>query len=135
MLVTISDTEIAALARDLERDHVERKAALTDKNKVGQAICAFANDLPDRRRSGVLLIGVYDDGRPAGLPITDALLQEWADYRDQGHILPLPVMSVERRSLDGVDIAILEVQPSRTPPVRYKGQICRLTPDLLSVRV
>ncbi len=123
MPVTISDAEIAALVRDLERDYVERKAALTDKNKIGQAICAFANDLPDRRRPGVLLIGVYDDGRPAGLPITDALLQELADYRDQGHILPLPVMSVERRSLDGVNIAVVEVQPSRTPPVRYKGQI------------
>lgn len=121
--VTIKDAELADLARDLERDYVERKAALTDKNKVGQAVCAFANDLPDRGRPGILLIGVHDDGRPAGLPITDELLMELADFRDQGQVLPLPVMSVERRSLDGVDIAVVEVRPSRQPPVRYKGQI------------
>jgi ATP-dependent DNA helicase RecG len=96
---------------------------LTDKDKVGQVICAFANDLSDRGRAGILLIGVHDDGRPAGLPITDALLQALADYRDQGRILPLPVMSIEVRLLDGVDIAVVEVQPSRVPPVRFKGQV------------
>lgn len=121
--MTISDADLAALAADVERDCVERKAALTDKDKVGQAICAFANDLPGRGRTGVLLIGVRDDGCPSGLPITDALLQELADYRDQGRILPLPVMSVERRSLAGVDVAVVEVEPSRVPPVRFKGQI------------
>jgi len=120
--VTISDAELTALARDLERDCVERKAALTDKNKVGQAICAFANDLPDHGRPGILLVGVRDDGGAAGLPITDELLQELADFRDQGQILPLPTMSVERRTLDGVGIAVVEVQPSRQPPVRFKGQ-------------
>jgi ATP-dependent DNA helicase RecG len=120
--VTISDTELAALARDVERDYVERKASLADKDKIGQAICAFANDLPGRKR-GVLLIGVHDDGRPAGLSITDALLQGLADYRDQGRILPLPVLRIERRSLDGVDIAVVEVAPSLAPPVRFKGQV------------
>jgi ATP-dependent DNA helicase RecG len=69
------------------------------------------------------LIGVHDDGRPAALPITDALLRELADYRDQGLILPLPMMSVERRALAGADIAVVEVNPSRVPPVRFKGQI------------
>jgi ATP-dependent DNA helicase RecG len=121
--VTISDSELADLAHDLESDRVERKAALTDKNKVGQVICAFANDLPDHGRPGVLLIGVHDDGIPAGLLITDALLKELADFRDQGQILPLPSMTVERRSLGGVDIAVVEAQPSHQPPVRYKGQI------------
>lgn len=121
--MTISDGDLAVLAGDVERDYVERKAALTDKDKIGQAICAFANDLPDRGHAGVLLIGVHDDGRPAGLPITDRLLQELADYRDQGRILPLPVMSVERRLLAGKEIAVVEVAPSRIPPVRYRGQI------------
>lgn len=121
--MTIGDAELSALAHDLECDYTERKAALTDKDKIGQALCAFANDLPGRRRAGVLLVGVRDDGRPSGLPITDGLLQELADYRDQGRILPLPVLSVERRQLDGSDVAVVEVQPSRVPPVRYKGQV------------
>lgn len=121
--MTISDAELAALAADLECDYVERKAALTDKDKIGQAICAFANDLPERARPGVLLIGVHDDGRPADLSITDKLLQELADYRDQGRILPLPVMSVERRQIHGVEVVLIAVQPSRVPPVRYRGQI------------
>lgn len=121
--MTISDAELARLAADLESDRVERKARLSDKDKVGQAICAFANDLPGHGRPGVLLVGVEDDGRPAGTPVTDELLRELADFHDQGQILPAPVMAVERRSLDGVDIAVVEVQPSHVPPVRFRGRV------------
>jgi ATP-dependent DNA helicase RecG len=121
--VTITDADLAVLADDMERDYVVRKASMADKEKIGQTICAFANDLPDRGRPGVLLIGVLDDGRPAGLSVTDRMQQELADYRSNGLILPLPVMSVERRSLAGYEVAVVAVQPSRIPPVRYRGQI------------
>ncbi|HEX5406526.1 MAG TPA: hypothetical protein VFX16_30000 [Pseudonocardiaceae bacterium] len=46
--MTITDAELAQLAGDVERDYVERKAASTDTEKVGQTICALANDPADR---------------------------------------------------------------------------------------
>lgn len=46
------DTEtIARLARELESQQVERKQSLSDKSKIEQAICAFANDLPGTGQS------------------------------------------------------------------------------------
>jgi ATP-dependent DNA helicase RecG len=121
----ITDDELAALAADLESDRIERKSSLASsaKDKVGQAICALANDLPGRGIPGIVMIGVDDGGRPTGLPITDRLLQELAAFRSDGNILPLPVLTVEKRALRGVDIAVVEVAPAIDPPVRYYGQV------------
>lgn len=120
----IDDAELARLATDLESDRVERKASLSDgSERVGQAICAFANDMPGRGEVGLVLVGVTDDGRPSGLPITDRLLQTLAAFRSDGNILPLPTMSVEKRELRGVEVAVVEVTPSGDPPVRYRGAV------------
>ena len=123
--VARSDAELEALLRDLESDVVERKSDLkNDKSKVCQAICAFANDLPDRRVAGVIFVGADDrTGEPTGLAISDALLRELADLRDQGEILPRPVLAVSRQRLLGGDVAVVEVEPSPAPPVRYRGQV------------
>lgn len=121
----LDDEEIAALARDVEAFNVERKRKLSSqKSKVEEAICAFANDLPGSGRPGYVLIGVDDDGRASGLPITDELLTELAAIRSDGNLLPFPRITVERRTLDGVDIAIVEVHPSPNPPVRLRGRVC-----------
>lgn len=47
-MITID--EIRALLNDLESDRVERTISTTNTDKFGQAICAFANDLPDHRQ-------------------------------------------------------------------------------------
>jgi ATP-dependent DNA helicase RecG len=121
----ITDEELAVLAADLESDRTERKSSLASsaKDKVGQAICALANDLPGRGLPGIIMIGVDDAGRATGLPVTDRLLQELAAFRSDGNILPLPFLTVEKRSLHGVDVAIVEVAPAIDPPVRYYGQV------------
>ena len=58
---------------DLESDLVERKESLRGDNprKIRQAVCAFANDLPDHQRPGVVFVGADDAGAPVGLKITD----------------------------------------------------------------
>ncbi|MGA8363132.1 MAG: ATP-binding protein [Solirubrobacteraceae bacterium] len=119
----ITDQELAQIARDLETDRVERKEAFTERDKTAQAVCAFANDLPGHGRAGCVLIGVTDKGTPSGLPITDRLLLALGGLREDGNILPLPSITVSKRSLDGVEIAVVEVMPSRVPPVRYKGAV------------
>ena len=87
------------------------------------AVCAFANDLPNRKLPGVAFVGIDDSGNPSGLEITDALLRQLADIKTDGAILPLPTMIVEKRRLRGAEVAVVTVQPALAPPVRHKGRI------------
>lgn len=120
-----TDDELLILLNDLESDLTERKESLSGDvpKKARQAICAFANDLPDHRKAGVLFIGVKDNGETSGLTITDELLRRLTDMRGDGNILPLPLMTVEKRLLKGTALAVITVQPSDMPPVRYEGRI------------
>jgi ATP-dependent DNA helicase RecG len=91
-------------------------------DKFQEAICAFANDLPNSKKKGYLILGAHDDGRLSGLKVTDALLKKIAGIRSDGNILPLPVMSVERFEFPDGDLLVAEVTPSELPPVRYRGR-------------
>jgi len=119
----LSDNDLLGLLAEMESDRVERKASLSDRDRLRQAICAFANDLPDHRKAGVVFLGVNDDGTCANLPITDELLRTLSDMRSDGNILPFPMMTVQRKILNGCEMAVVEVQPSYTPPVRYNGRV------------
>lgn len=119
----LNEEQLKALMAELESDTAERTESTNNTDKFGQAICAFANDLPNHRRPGYLLIGVKDDGSLAGISVTDAMLVNLASIRSDGHILPQPMMSVAKFSLPGGDVAVVEVQPSDLPPVRYKGRV------------
>ncbi|MCB1640071.1 MAG: transcriptional regulator, partial [Thiothrix sp.] len=57
------------------------------------------------------------------LAVTDQLLLALADMKTDGNILPLPVMTVEKRSLKGAEMAVVTVMPSDMPPVKYDGRI------------
>ena len=104
---------------DLESDRVERKASDSDRNKIRQAVCAFANDLPNHQKPGVIFVWVSDDGTSANFPITDELLLRLADVRSDGNILPFPVITVSKRNLNGNELAVIVVEPSDAPPVRF----------------
>lgn len=123
--MNLSDADLEALLNDLESDRAERKKTFGGDapEKVRQAICAFANDLPNHEKPGVVFIGANDDGSPSGLVVTDELLRQLADIRTDGNILPLPTMTVEKRRLKGTEMAVITVMPSDSPPVRYKGRI------------
>ena len=112
------------MMRDLESDLVERKRSLSSSSaeKINRSICAFANDLPNHGKPGVILVGAEDDGTCAGLKIDDELLKRLADMRDDGRILPLPSMDVQRRTLDGCEVAVVVVHAAPYPPVRYEGR-------------
>src|SRR5271163_2731755 len=102
----MDDQELLTLLNDVESDRVERKASLADHDKVCEAICAFANDLPVHQLPGILFVGVKDDGGCAALPITERVLQQLADMRSNGNIVPFPSMTVEKRILGGCEMAI-----------------------------
>lgn len=119
----MTDLELEELFRNIESDRVERKASLSDTSKVRQAICAFANDLPNYRQAGVVFVGVNDNGTCANLAITDELLRTLSDMRSDGNILPFPVLTVRKIIVDGCEIAAVIVEPSDSPPLRFNGRV------------
>lgn len=121
----LSDQELEVLLNNIESDRVERKESFKGDTpkKARQAICAFANDLPNHNEPGVLFIGAKDSGAPSELDITDQLLRSLADIKTDGNILPLPVLSVEKRILKNIEMAVITVMPSDMPPVKYDGRI------------
>lgn len=118
----LSNNELRTLLNNMEADNVERTISMTNMDKFGEAICAFANDLPNHRQPGYLIIGANDDGSLANLNITDQFLQTLSDFTN-GRILPIPVISVSRYELNGSALAIVEVLPAAQPPVRYKSKV------------
>jgi ATP-dependent DNA helicase RecG len=119
----MTDHELEILLADLESDRAERKSSLAEPDKIRQAVCAFANDLPRHEAPGVVFVGVRDDGTPSGLPITDQILLDLAAMRSDGNIVPIPSLVVQKRSLQGTDLAVVIVEPADAPPVRYKGRV------------
>jgi ATP-dependent DNA helicase RecG len=123
--VRYTDKELDSLIDDIVSDLSERKETWRgDAPDSGrQAVCAFANDLPDHRKPGVLFVGAKNNGTPSGLPITDELLRTLSDIKTDGSILPPPSILVEKRTLKGSEMAVVTVQFSDASPVRYKGRI------------
>jgi ATP-dependent DNA helicase RecG len=120
-----TDEELEAFLDDIESDLTERKETWKGEapDTGRQAVCAFANDLPDHRKPGILFVGARDNGTPSGLPITSELLLTLSDIKTDGKTLPPPSILVEKRTLKGAELAVVTVRPSETPPVRYKGRI------------
>jgi len=119
----LTQEELEVFLRDLESDRVERTTSTTNTNKFAEAICAFANDFPNHRQPGYLMVGVNDNGSPSGLEVTDGLLKNLAEIRANGNVQPLPAMAVSKFSVAGGDVAVVEVLPSDLPPVKYRGRI------------
>jgi len=115
--------EIAELLQDMESECIERTISTNNTDKFCQAICAFANDFPNKQTSGYLFIGVTDNGELSGLKVSDQLLLNIGDIRSEGNILPQPAMTVSKYSFPKGDVLVVEVQPSSYLPVRYRGRI------------
>jgi ATP-dependent DNA helicase RecG len=118
----ISKEDVLNLLQEPESFRIEKTISVTNTDKFCEAICAFANDMPDSRKNGYLLIGVNDDGSLSGLKITDEIQKNIASIRTAGNILPQPNMTVQPFYFDGGDVLVVEVSPSYEPPVRYKGR-------------
>ncbi|MGD2087458.1 MAG: ATP-binding protein [Candidatus Aminicenantes bacterium] len=118
----MKDSELLSLLKDLESDSVERKGSMSHPDRIREAICAFANDLPGNQKPGVIFIGAKDDGSCANLTIDDKLLLDLAKMRDDGAIQPFPSMEVKKKTLNGCKMAVVIVQPSLAPPIRFKGR-------------
>ncbi len=126
MAASFTDEDLLRLLDRGESDRVEFKESIAGSapTAIREAICAFANDLPRHGKPGVIFVGVRDDGEVTGLPVTDDLLRQLAGIRTEGQIVPPPSMTVEKRTLHEKDVAVITVQPSDSPPVRFRGSVC-----------
>ena len=115
--------QLRVLIADRESDRVELTISTKNTDKFGEAICAFANDFPNHRQPGHLIVGVGDDGTVGGLTVNDPLLRRLGELRSNVNIEPLPVMTVQKYALPEGEVAVIEVLPSDLPPVRYKGRV------------
>jgi ATP-dependent DNA helicase RecG len=115
--------ELEKLLSEVESDRIERTISATNTDKFGEAICAFANDLPNNGKPGYLIIGVSDDGSLCNLKVSDQLLQNLSAIRTDGNIVPPPSITVQKFSFPGGDLALVEVQPNNQPPIKYKNRI------------
>ena len=119
----LTTDELRALIAHRESDRVELTASTTNTDKFGEAICAFANDFPNHRQPGYLVVGVEDDGTVRGRTVTDAVLRNLGALRSNVNLEPLPAMAVQKFVVPGGEVAVVEVLPSDLPPVRYKGRV------------
>ncbi|MDR1370615.1 MAG: putative DNA binding domain-containing protein [Dysgonamonadaceae bacterium] len=117
----ISNEQIRELLNDIENVRIERTVSTDNTDKFAKAVCAFANDLPNTKKAGYLMIGSFDDGTLSGLKVTDELLRNLAGLRADGNIQPKPALMVWKASFPDGDIAIVEVQAAKITPVKYKG--------------
>ena len=115
-------TDLAASLGRTESDAVEFKRDGADRNALREAICALSNDLPQRGR-GHLVVGVANDGTPPGVRVNDEALRSVSEFRQEGRILPQPVVSVEAAQFSGVDCIHVEVMASPSPPLRFDGVV------------
>lgn len=120
----MTEEDLRALLSGQEADRVEFTRSAHDTDKFSEAVCAFANELPNHRQPGHLVIGVDDKGSFSGLKVSDELLRNLGGLRADGNIQPLPAIVVQKLGVAGGEVAIVTVQPSPMPPVRYRGRVC-----------
>ena len=120
-----TDAELLQIIENDEADRVEFKESLSGgaTEEIRKAICAFANDLPNYEEPGFVFVGVRTDKTIVGLSVTDQLLRQLADMKTDGNIVPPPSLTVEKRLLQGKEVAVIKVEPSNSPPVRCRGAI------------
>jgi ATP-dependent DNA helicase RecG len=119
--------EIVELIRAGESERLELKSSLdaaSDREDIREAACAFANDFPRTRKSGLVVVGVRNNLSPSETPITEGLLKQLEEVRTDPSLNPPVVCRVYTSEYERATIGILEVDPSRFPPIRFRGRTC-----------
>ena len=119
----LTKDEVYELARVPESENLEKTKSVRSTDKLGAAICAFANNLSGDGACGHLLIGVNDDGTLAGMRFSDEECQRIGALKADGNLLPAPSLSTRCYAYEEGDILVVEVYPSRNVPVAYKGDV------------
>ena len=117
----LQDKELKALLKAGESEYVEWTESPNNRDKIAKAICAFSNDLACAGKTGVIFIGIKDNGECAHLSVTDEMLVNIASFSRQGNLQPFPVINVQKWVNEACETIVVTVQPSKNPPMRYRG--------------
>lgn len=113
--------DLADILGTRETAALEFKSNARDRDKIGKAICALANDLPNHG-GGDLLVGVNDDGTAVeNVDVSDSALRAFTEYRDGGRILDRPSIVVSAALFRGKPVIRIRVNAASVPPVRFDG--------------
>src|SRR5579875_2656099 len=83
---TATSEDLAITLGSRESATLEFKSNISNRHKIGQAICALANDLTNNG-GGNLLIGINDEGFVSDeVDNSDRTLLMLTDFRDDGRI-------------------------------------------------
>ena len=117
-----TDKELLQIIETGESDAVEIKESSSGsaRERIREAICAFANDLPDHRKPGLILVGVKDDITLGTTPITDELLCQLADMKTDGNIVPPPSLIEKRTALYPIE-AVQQITRNAIMHRTYEG--------------
>lgn len=121
--MSYSDDQLIGFISEDESHWVERKESFSDKEKICKTVCAFANDLANSNRHGIIWIGIRNDGVILGVDATDKLLLKIDQIRTDGRIQPLPSISTRMLRVSEKDVIAIVVAPSSLPPVSFDGRI------------
>jgi len=106
--------ELISRLKNEEDNFVERKPANPKRRDIRKTIVAFANSLPEGR-TGVLFIGIRDDGRIEGVPNPDKLQKTVREVCEQ-ECYPLIGFSTEVLSTtEGAVLAVIIPESSNKP--------------------
>ena len=120
--LSLRDQELRELIAAGESASVEFKETIIGSafERIQQAVCAFANDLPGTERPGIVVVGLADDGSPVSARITDKILRNLSSIRTDGNIVP------PRHSMTAVDIVSNDIERrTETYPIPALQQITR----------
>jgi len=121
----LNESELYQMIHSPEESwRLEKTIGLKDTTKFGEAICSFANDLPDEGMPGYLLIGVDKHNKIAGMQLDESIEQNLLDFSKDGRIIPAPVIMTKLFHLVEGDVCVAKVLPSTHTPLRFNGKIC-----------
>lgn len=118
-----TDEELAKFISEPESHWIERKESFSAKDKIYQTVCAYANDLANSGKHGIVWLGIKNDGRVVGVDANDDLLLKIDQIKAEGAIQPLPSLTIRTLTIEGKSVVAIVVSPSSLPPVRYIGKI------------
>ena len=117
----LDEAELIKLSKEQENEFIEKTRSI-DIKKIAKTICAFSNDLSNRRKVAVMFIGITDDGKYTHRSFTDKMQLQVTNIKNSGSLLPFPVIRVQTLSINQYKILAIQVQPSENPPMRYDNR-------------
>jgi ATP-dependent DNA helicase RecG len=118
-----TNDELKKIIHEPESHWIERKESFSAKDKICQTVCAFANDIANAGKSGVVWLGIKNDGSIVGVEANDDLLLKIDQIKSEGAIQPLPSLTIRTIHVEEKTVVAIVVSPSSLPPVRYSGRL------------